>query len=362
MTEKFNSKVLVAALDWGLGHASRCVPIIQHFTNLGFEVMIATSGMQKQFFLSEFPNHQYINLEGYNIRYTKSKRWFATKILFQVPKIIKAIISEHLLLRSITKKHNISAIISDNRYGFWHRKIPSVFITHQLSIRTPLLVKRLVQVGNYMFINQYAFCWIPDVAGPINLAGSLSHPRRLPRIKLRYLGGISRLQLTGATTVLYDVMVIISGPEPQRSFLEATLLEDLKTFRGRVLFVRGLPGNAPQLGSFNQVSIFNHLPATELSLAFEQSGMIISRSGYTTVMDIIKMKKRAILIPTPGQTEQEYLAEHLKSQYWCYTTTQHQFKLQAALSAAETFPYCLPDINMEEYKLVINEFVSNLHG
>ncbi len=362
MTKKFNSRVLIAALDWGLGHASRCIPIIHHLTSLGFDVMIATSGMQKKFFLSEFPDHEYVHLNGYDIRYTKNKRWFAVKIFFQIPKIIYAIIREQKLLTDIVKKHNICAIISDNRFGFWHRNIPSVFITHQLSIRTPLLVKRLVQQGNYVFINRFSACWIPDVSGPVNLAGALSHPRKLPRVKVSYLGGLSRLNRIGNAAIAYDLLVIISGPEPQRSTLEDKLMEELKTFNGRVLLVRGLPGNAGQIQSFNQVSIHNHLPASQLARAFEESNLIISRSGYTTVMDIIKMKKRSILIATPGQTEQEYLADHLKTQGWCYSVGQHDFKLQSALEAARVFPYRLPEINMDGYKTVLDEFVFNLRG
>ena len=155
-------------------------------------------------------------------------------------------------------------------------------------------------------------------------------------------------------------MVVISGPEPQRTLLEEKILIDLESFQGKLLLIRGLPGNASIIPSTNNVEIVNHLTAHELAIAFSKAKYIISRSGYTTVMDILKLNRKSILIPTPGQTEQEYLGAHLQKQSWCMTVNQNNFNLKKALTDADAFQYKQAGINMEIYKEVLNDFVAEV--
>lgn len=361
MNEKFNITVLVVPLDWGLGHATRCIPIIHHLLYLGCNVIIGAEKAQQKLLHEAFPNVKILPLKGYRITYTRRKAWFSFHILFQLPKIIQSIRTEHKWLQQVVHDFDVEAVISDNRYGLYHTTIPSVFITHQLRIKAPFTwMERWIQTINYRYINRFAACWIPDEKQLPGLAGTLSHPNRLPAVPVKYFGGLSRFEPANAVRQLYDVLILISGPEPQRSVLENILIRQLENFNGRALLVRGLPYGNQVLPGFKQVTIVNHLPAVELSAAFQQSKFIISRSGYTTVMDIIKLQKRSVLIPTPGQTEQGYLAQHLQNQGWCLNIQQHNFNLKQALQQAEKFDYKLPAVNMEQYKNVVDDFIASL--
>ncbi|MEJ7679632.1 MAG: glycosyltransferase [Segetibacter sp.] len=217
-----------------------------------------------------------------------------------------------------------------------------------------------MQLINYRYIKKFSLCWILDEKGIINIAGVLSHPRTLPAIPVKYIGGVSRLKRQAGTEKKYDLLILISGPEPQRTLFEKMMFNQLKAFKGRVLVVRGLPGNAEQLLSENELVIKNHLPAKELEKAFNESEYIISRSGYTTVMDICKLQKRSILIPTQGQTEQEYLAVHLQKQGWCLAASQENFSLEKSLQKVKSLKYQLPDLKMETYKEILTDFINKL--
>ena len=353
--------MLVAPLDWGLGHSTRLIPIIERLIETGCTVIIAAEGKQKTLLELEFPQLLFIPLTGYRVQYTKSKRLLPIKILGQLPKISKSIKKEHQWLKETVSVQSIDAVISDNRYGLWHSTIPSIFITHQLQVKGPnKWIEILMRKVNYQHINRFTACWVPDFEGIPNLAGSLSHPEELPLIPIKYVGALSRFELRKNVEIKYDLLIILSGPEPQRTILEERLLIELKRFQGTALFVRGLPGSNQQVDSFNKVSIVNHLPATELELAFQQSNLIIARAGYTTVMDVVKLHKKSILIPTPGQTEQEYLAIHLQQQNICLSFRQKDFNLQTALDKTSTFNYRLPEFNMNMYRNLVDEFITSL--
>ena len=350
----------MAPLDWGLGHTCRCIPLIRHLSSIGCTVILAASGSQKNLLQLEFPHLEMEHLKGYNISYAKSKRWFSFKIFSQLPKILRAINNEHAWLKTFVSKHKIDAVISDNRYGLWHPQIPVAFVTHQLNIEAPFSwSKAIITKFNYRFINRFSVCWVPDLQGVPNIAGNLSHPKQLPGIDVKYIGGISRFE--GQTIKEeYDALVVISGPEPQRTLFEEKIIKDLETFKGKILLIRGLPGNASIIPSTNNAEIINHLQADELAIAFCKAKYIISRSGYTTVMDILKLNRKSILIPTPGQTEQEYLAVHLQKQNWCMTVNQNDFNMQQVLENAYDFSYKLAGINMELYKDVLNDFIAQV--
>ena len=363
VTKKFNTTVLVAPLDWGLGHATRCVPVIHHLLLLNCKVIIAAEGPQEKLLKSEFPALPFVHLPGYRIRYANSERFFTFQIVMQLPKLLFKIKMEKNWLKSFLKFNAVDAVISDNRYGLHHPTIKSVFITHQLRIKAPFaFAEKFIQKINYRYIKKFSECWVPDEEKGINLAGSLSHPATLPKTPVFYIGGISRFEKQKNAQKNYDVLIVLSGPESQRTLLENKLLAELKTFEGKALLVRGLPGNETVLKTQNDVIIKNHLPAKELERAFHESEYIISRCGYTTVMDICKLKKKSILIPTPGQTEQQYLAKHLEKQGWCLAASQEDFSLKVLLEKAQKFNYRLPDLDMELYKKIITNFVNDLRS
>lgn len=298
--------------------------------------------------------------KGYEIKYSRSKKSFALKILLQSPGIIFSIWKENKWLKKIIKEYAVDAVISDNRFGMFSKKIPSVYITHQLTIKTGnRFTETIAQKIHYFFIKKYWKCWIPDHKEK-GLAGVLSHPAQIPSNAV-FIGPLSRLKVLPNVEKIYDLLIIISGPEPQRTIFENIILEQLNSFRGKVLFLRGLPSVKNNLSLNNDsIKIVNHLEAKELNKVMEQSRMVIARSGYTTIMDLAALGKPAILIPTPGQTEQEYLAKYLFEKKHFLTAQQKDYSLSELLEESSTFKYKPIHTLEDEYKKIISEFVLSL--
>lgn len=335
------TRILLAPLDWGLGHATRCIPLIKAFREQGCEVVLAADGAIAALFSKEFPGIRIIPLKGYGIRYSKSSSLVGS-MLRQLPGILRSINYEHQWLNQLLQAETFDLIISDNRPGLWNKQVRCIYITHQLLIHSGKgnWVNRQLQKLHSRYIKQFHTVWIPDLPGHQNLAGELSHPPR-PIITPVYIGLVSRLEPTTAVQQ-YELMIMLSGPEPQRSILENRLLEQLQSFQSKVLFVRGLPNSTTTLTVASTVTVYNHLPAQQLQEAMAAAKLIICRSGYTTLMDLIRLNKKAILIPTPGQPEQEYLAAYMQQQSLFPFTTQREFNLSAALSVAGSFSYRQP--------------------
>lgn len=343
MTEKINTAtVLVAPLDWGLGHTTRCIPVIRKLQWNGYKVIIAAEGAALYLLQQEFPGIDSVPLPGYRIRYSRYKRLLPLKILLQLPKILAAIRKEHRWLQQLVQQRQLAAVISDNRYGLWHPGITSVFMTHQLEIQTPSpWLTRRVQRLHYRYIQRFNICWVPDAAGNDNIAGVLSHPAVLPKLPLYYTGLLSRLQPVAPSGGQYQWLFVVSGPEPQRSLLEQKLIALSHHLQGPILLVRGKPGSQDLPPVPAHCQVVNHLSSSEMGQAFASSRFVVSRSGYTTVMELLFLRKKSLLIPTPGQTEQEYLAQHLYQQQWCYTCSQQALSAEQ-FAIAQQFNYRLP--------------------
>ena len=345
IVEKINIKdqrprVLVAPLDWGLGHATRCIPIINVLIEHNIGVIIAADGPVAKLLQNEFPGIVILPLKGYKIKYSHHKAFFFLKMFLQFPGVFASLNNEKKWLKKMVVRHKIDAVISDNRFGLYRSKIPCVFVTHQLSIQTGnQLLNKIAQKINYYFINKFDECWVPDVAGSDNLAGKLSHPDLFPKKPVKYLGILSRCKKI-ITTKKYSLLVLLSGPEPQRTILENILSAQLKYIEGNIVLVRGLPGNDSKLKSENKnITIHNHLPAEALNELLQQSENIIARCGYSTVMDLVALQQKAILVPTPGQTEQEYLATYLMENKIFFTCPQKNFVLKQILDAGRHFNF-----------------------
>lgn len=336
----YKPKVLIAPLDWGLGHATRCIPIIKILLITGFEVIIAGEKAQKELLQKEFPEVRFVELKGYQLKYAKKNWQTVLKIIFQIPKILISVNRENRFLQRFLKHENIQIIISDNRYGFYSSKIFSVFITHQLFIKTPFgkRVENILQKINYRFINKFTCCWVPDFEKENILAGELSHPLFFPKTPVHYIGLLSRFEKIEPSIIKNDVLIILSGPEPQRTIFENLLIQQLKINTQKIVFVRGLPGEKNTL-NIPGVEVYNHLSSTELNKIICSSEFIISRSGYSTVMDLVKLGSKSILIPTPAQTEQEYLASFLLKNKIACCVEQKNFSLQDAVENAKLFSY-----------------------
>ncbi|WP_242084119.1 glycosyltransferase [Aestuariivivens sediminis] len=304
-------RILVAPLNWGLGHATRTIPIVHALIEEGFEPIIASDGDALLLLKKEFPNLTSLELPSYHVSYPKNGRYFKIKVLMDSPKLFSAIKAEKKITQTIIRKHNIWGIISDNRLGVYHEKLPSVFITHQVNVLsgcTTWLTSKLHQ----SFIKKFNECWIPDMKGALNLSGELGHITSF-KIPIKYIGPLSRFAKI-QTPIKNNLLVLISGPEPQRTLLEKKLLTELKTHSGKIVFVRGIVEAEQSIQTINQMTIYNFMTARLLEKTINESALILSRSGYTTIMDLSKLNKKAFFIPTPGQFEQEYLAKRLAEQ------------------------------------------------
>lgn len=346
-------KILLAPLDWGLGHTTRCIPIIKLLLEAGHNVTLAAMGRHAQLLMDEFPQLEIMDLKGYGLSYSLKKTLTPWKIMLQLPKILISIKRERQWLDTQMAKRRFDVVISDCRFGLFHKDAFCVIITHQLQIKSPFgkWSEGFLRKFNYRFINRFNECWVPDFESSNNLAGELSHPAQLPRVPVKYIGGLSRFKY-GVQNTHYDVLIILSGPEPQRSVLENIVIKQLTGYQGKAALVRGLPGKATSI-SLPGVDVFDHLPAANLCTIITGSKLIISRSGYTTVMDLIALRKKSILIPTPGQSEQEYLGKYLMQKKLCVCIEQHAFSLHNALQRAAGFEYAdMSLFDMEHYKSI----------
>jgi hypothetical protein len=354
--------ILIAPLDWGLGHATRCIPLIHALIRKNCQVLIACEGITRSLLIKEFPFLRFVDLKGYHIQYSKNGWSLPFQMAKQIPKILSTIQYEKERLQDIVKEQDIHGIISDNRYGFYHKTVPSVFITHQLQIKTPFgrIAGDFLQKFNYQYINRFTQCWVPDNENENNLAGELSHPSRKPFVPTKYIGPLSRFQIHADEEK--HLLIILSGPEPQRTTLENLLVHQLNEYEGPVVLVRGLPDEENTLDLSSNICVFNHLPAGELNQKMNEAFMIISRCGYSTVMDIAALQQESILIPTPGQTEQEYLGKYLMKKNFALCVDQKKFRLKNALELADVFNYRVSSFFSENcLEDVLNNFIASLN-
>ncbi len=343
-------------LDWGLGHTARSIPLIFYLRQFQCQIFIAATQDQRKMLEQEFDGLNYVQIEGYNVRYGSTNNYLAITILRQIPRLYGVIRRENAWLCDQMKIHGFDLVISDNRYGLYHPKTYSVFITHQLSIISGLgpFADYLLRKIHYQWIRRFHACWVPDTEGMPNLSGMLGHPSQTPP-HTTYLGPVSRLEPVPGNDHL-DLLIILSGPEPQRTLLESILMVQLQSFTGSWFLVRGIPSEQPSTSPFT----VNYLGVTELNQSISNADMVITRSGYTSIMDLVKLQKKAILIPTPGQSEQEYLADYMQEQGVFMKAGQQSFNLQEALQEACQFPFIKLQPDFHQYREVLSRFMQSL--
>ncbi|MGJ8548116.1 glycosyltransferase [Winogradskyella wichelsiae] len=318
-------RILVAPLNWGLGHATRCIPIINKLIAHNFEPIIASDGFALELLKKEFPKLKTIELPSYNITYAKKANSFKLKLIKDSPHLLKTIKKEKKFIETLVEKEQIVGIISDNRFGARHKTTPSIFITHQLRVlsgNTTWLSSKLHQ----KIISKFDECWVPDHSGTNNLSGNLGHAESY-KTPVKYLGPLTRFKKLDLD-IKYQLLVLLSGPEPQRTYLEEKLLKQLKSYKGEVLFIKGQVETEQQITIENNITICNFMTTKALEVAINESELILSRSGYTTIMDLAKLEKKAFFIPTPGQFEQMYLAKKLNSEGIIPCCKQDKFEIE----------------------------------
>lgn len=317
--------ILIAPLNWGLGHACRCIPIINALLEQQYKPILATDGAALALLKKEFPTLEILELPSYQIEYSEKGENLKWQLLKNSLKTVKAIQQEKKIIKNWIEKYNINGIISDNRHGVFSNKVPSVYITHQLNVlsgNTTWLTSKIHQ----NIIKKYTECWVPDSKNTPNLTGELGHLEKA-NLNLKYIGPLSRLQKKEIDKK-YDLMVLLSGPEPQRGILEEKLKIEILNFSGQTIFIKGVVEKNQIKEQVDNVTYYNFMSSIELEQAFNESEMVLCRSGYTTVMDLVKLRKKAFFIPTPGQYEQEYLAEKYKAEGLAPYAIQDDFTME----------------------------------
>jgi predicted glycosyltransferase len=314
-----NKTVIYAIINWGLGHATRSAPIIRRMTDDGNRVILASHGKALSLLEKEFPECECLDIRDRNVSYPHFRSMFVFKIVAQLPKMIAGWIYERRTVRKLIKNYQPDLIITEMRLGFWSKRVPSVLITHQLRFNLP---KHLAWAGifgewfNRLVFRHYNYVFVPDAAGEPNLSGELSHKGRIARHpKVRYIGCLSSILPSDPPPAAdLDLLVSISGPEPQRTKFEQKVMEQLPGLRGNILAVLGLPDAGDKNTEWNEgaVRVRAHLGRSEMADAMQRAKRIVCRSGYSTVMELLALNKAAFFVPTPGQTEQEYLAEYYR--------------------------------------------------
>ena len=298
-------KIIIAPLNWGLGHATRCVPIIKELQKSNFTPVIASDGTALQFLIKEFPSLEFFELPSYKISYGRNLKW---SLIRKIPTIVRAVHKERLLIQEyIHQNPNVVGIISDNRFGCYYTKIPSVYITHQLNVLSGFLTP-VTSFFHRRVIRKYNECWIPDEENSV-YSGKLS--RSSKNLNQKYIGVLSRFKKQELPQDI-DVLILLSGPEPNRTQLEIKLTSIFKTSSKKVYLIQGIVEKTQKTTKENQLTIVNFMLTKQLEHTLNLSKMVICRAGYSSVLDLVSLRKKALLIPTKFQNEQEYLAEYLQ--------------------------------------------------
>ncbi len=324
----------------GLGHATRSLPLIQEFLRRRWVVYIGSSGRAGIFLKQEVPDAAYIELPDYSIKYDEDKVKTG-KLLSHFPRLLQRIKSEQILLESVVQKNNIDLVVSDHRYGCYSSTVPSVFVSHQLRFITPSFLKPFEFVGklfNQYFHNKYHSVIVPDYwqNGEGMLSGRLS--KASTDQFYRFPGILSSIpsQITEAKDI--DVLISISGPEPQRTKFESIIRDQITQINGKVVIGLGKPETIRQEFIKPDIQIYHHLDRDKMTNLIHRSRFLVARSGYSTVMEIAELGKKALFIPTPGQTEQLYLANRFNKKGWFYTINQSALNLKEAIQQAKKYP------------------------
>ncbi|MCU0435629.1 MAG: glycosyl transferase family 28 [Bacteroidia bacterium] len=350
------ARIFLAPLDWGLGHATRCVPVIHALLKAGAEVELGASGSGIAFLRREFPQLTLHTLPEYGITYTANgmRGWH---LLMQTPRVMRVMRAEYHQLDTLISQRNYTAVISDNRFGIRSDRVPSVCITHQLHLQTPPGFG-MAATFNRRMLGRFQQIWIPDLPGAGNLSGALSHDGPALKIPQHFIGPLTRFHSPATKSPATHLLVLLSGPEPQRTLFERLLVPQLHQINRPCILVRGMPGQKSGPVTDKNITVYPHLPTAELQQFFETAHCVISRSGYSTLCDAAAVGCRFIAVPAPGQTEQEYLAQTLAAQNRIVMQEQSQFNLAQALEEVENIAPLSVGIDSQWLSGAVEELVS----
>lgn len=329
-----NKKILICPLNWGMGHATRCIPIATHLIAKGHTVAFASDGAPLELLKKEFPQLQHFNLASYKISYPTKN--IIINVGRKIGSFIKAVRIEHQQVENIVNTEQFDIVISDNRFGCHAKKSYNIFITHQINLLSSSgLLDPTIRRLNQSFINKFDECWIPDFPEFPGLSGILGHQHR-GIINYQYIGPITRMQ-NFDLPIKYEVTAILSGPEPQRSIFEKEVLKELNSIQAPTAMVSGVISDQAPDYTTSTMDHFSYLTSQKINELICSSKYILFRGGYTSVMDLAKLGKKGICVPTPGQTEQEYLTKIYEENHYFPRYEQGKLNLKEALQKIDQY-------------------------
>ena len=348
-----NKRILFAIMGWGLGHATRCIPIIRSLMKEN-HVILASNGISTTLLKQEFSSLKCIDYPDYAIKYPRNKMMLLPLIALQLPSIILKLIKEYLQTQKVINDENIDLIISDSRYGVYSIGVPTYFIIHQLRFQLSGIFKTIEFLGewfNIFMFRRYEKIIIPDIQSDKNLTGDLTHTGKISNHpKLHYLGvfcSVSKMNIKEDIDYLFSV----SGPEIQRTLFEEIILGQIDNIPGKKVVVLGKPEDEQSYDYIENTEIYSHVNREKQNEFLNRAKFVICRSGYTTVMELVALNKPALMIPTPGQTEQEYLASHYRKTGLFFTANQNGLDLLAELNKIQNFTQpCMDHIPVNDTK------------
>jgi UDP:flavonoid glycosyltransferase YjiC (YdhE family) len=293
-----------------LGHATRCVPIIKALLKKNNAVILGCTSLTEKILEQEFPRLERICLPEYSVSYSdKLPIWL--KLVSQYSRIKSVINAENVMLQDLIRSRKIEVVVSDNRYGLYSKNIKSIMVCHQINVFTPFLNQFANKIHTTLLRN-FNEIWVPDFEdGSKRLAGELS--RNKHALNCNYIGPLSRLE-KAPSEIEYDLLFMLSGPEPSQTNLLNSIISKVNSLRGKKIAI--VSASETTLPLNDNVTFYKLPEAKQLSSIIARSKVIICRSGYSTLMDMFVLeKKELVLVPTKGQTEQEYLAEHWKNKF-----------------------------------------------
>jgi hypothetical protein len=348
-------RVLVAPLDWGLGHTARSIALLTELERQGAQVIFAGNKKQVDFVKQHILPLTAIDLFGYDVHYSAIwPQWM--KVGFQSLRLAKIIEKEHAWLQEFVSHNHVDIVISDNRFGLYTKQCKSIFITHQLSIPAPIF-RQTVNNINLGYISHFDECWVPDNP-QVNLSGVLS----TADAKHARIGLLSRFgKYSSSDDYAFDFLFLLSGPEPQRSMLEKKLLALSANTDYRIALVRGVKEKNKDIPP--HIQQYGLLNSKDLGELVNRSEAIVCRSGYSSLMDLVLLQKKMFLVPTPGQPEQEYLAGYLHRKYGIQFAEQKDLDISIDLKTVKTLARRIPvkmggnfsDFRKENLGLLQNE-------
>lgn len=352
----YDKTILISPLNWGLGHATRCIPLIKILKNSNCRIIICGNGDSLKLLKQEFSELEFIELKSYKIFYSKSSWHFLLRLFVQVPKFLFSMYIDYLAAKKICTKYKPDIIFSDNRYGFYNKNTVNIIISHQIKPIVPNCIKYLKNIVNFIIhkcLQKFDEVWIPDFEDSNNLSGKLSHHINT-KLNIKYCGPLSRFDNKLANEANGLPLAIVSGPEPQRTILQNLLFRFFEHYKIKAIIIGGVPSKNENYKN-SYVTFYSHLKSKDLCNLIIEAPYIISRSGYSSIMDYFILNKKAILIPTANQSEQIYLANYHSVKKTFLSAEENLKSIKAAVSQIDNFDISQNTYNNEYLIKCINE-------